>query len=191
MDVLDEWICGLTEYLTENNQGIDSGYFKNKWLKFFQKKVKRPQLEDFVKVEKSDSPEITKRADYTRKDVKNLEDLIQELGETFHEMLFRKIDESGMSDAEVYKKANLDRKHFSKIRNNPAYHPRKGTILALAIALELDLEETVEFLGKAEYALSPGNKGDLIVRYFIEQGVYDINVINYALQEFKQPTLGS
>ena len=106
-------------------------------------------------------------------------------------MLFRKIDESGMSDAEVYKKANLDRKHFSKIRNNPAYHPRKGTILALAIALELDLEETVEFLGKAEYALSPGNKGDLIVRYFIDQGVYDINVINYALDYFEQPMLGS
>lgn len=191
MDVLDEWICGLTEYLTENNQPIDTGNFKNKWLNFFQKKVKRPQLEEFIKVERSDSPEITKRADYKRKDVKNLEDLIQELGETFHEMLFRKIDESGMSDAEVYKKANLDRKHFSKIRNNPAYHPRKGTILALAIALELDLEETVEFLGKAEYALSPGNKGDLIVRYFIDQGVYDINVINYALDYFEQPMLGS
>ena len=191
MDVLDEWICGLTEYLTENNQPIDTGNFKNKWLNFFQKKVKRPQLEEFIKVERSDSPEITKRADYTGKDVKNLEDLIQELGETFHEMLFRKIDESGMSDAEVYKKANLDRKHFSKIRNNPAYHPRKGTILALAIALELDLEETVEFLGKAEYALSPGNKGDLIVRYFIDQGVYDINVINYALDYFEQPMLGS
>ncbi|MDO4961228.1 MAG: hypothetical protein Q4E57_05155 [Eubacteriales bacterium] len=133
---------------------------------------------------------VEKGADYTSKDAKNLEDLIGELGESFHEMLFRKIRESGMPEADIYKKGNLDRKLFSKIRSNPAYHPRKGTVLALAIALQLDSDGTVELLAKAGYALSPGSKADLIVKYFIERSVYDINVINYALNEFGQPTLG-
>ena len=130
------------------------------------------------------------KGDYTGRDARNLQDLIRDLGETFHEMLFRKINEEGLPDVEVYKKANLDRKLFSKIRSNPAYHPRKNTVLALAVALKLDLDETVELLTKAGYALSPGSKGDLIVRYFIERAVYDIDVINYALYEFGQPTLG-
>lgn len=134
--------------------------------------------------------EVVKALDYTPKDAKNLEEIIREMGETFHEMLFRKIDEQGMTDAEVYKRANLDRKLFSKIRCNPAYHSRKNTVLALAVALKLDLDETVELLGKAGYAFSPGSKGDLIVKYFIERGVYDIQVINYALYEFDQPLLG-
>jgi len=132
----------------------------------------------------------TKYGAFSDKDAKNLEDLINELGETFHEMLFRKIMESGKTDAEIYKKANIDRKLFSKIRNNPAYHPRKRTVLALAVALNLTMEDTVDLLTKAEYALSPGSKGDLIVKYFIERGIYDIQTINYALYEFGQPTLG-
>ncbi len=131
-----------------------------------------------------------KLAEYTSTDARNLEDLIRELGESFHEMLFRKISESGLMDTEIYKSANIDRKLFSKIRSNPAYHPRKNTVLALAVALKLNLDETVELLEKAGYALSPGSKGDLIVKYFIERKVYDINVINYALHEFGQPTLG-
>lgn len=137
------------------------------------------------------SEATVKYGDHTDKDMKNLEDLINELGETFHEMLFRKIDESGLTDAQVYKKASLDRKLFSKIRSNPAYHPRKNTVLALAVSLQLDIEETVELLAKAEYALSPASKGDLIVKYFIERKIYDIDAINYALFEFDQPLLGS
>lgn len=127
---------------------------------------------------------------FSKKETFSLEELVNEVGETFHEMLFLKIDMSGMTDVEVYKRANMDRKLFSKIRSNPAYHPRKQTVLALAIALKLDLDGTVDLLSRAEYALSPGNKGDLIVKYFIEQGIYDIQTINFALYEYGLPILG-
>lgn len=136
--------------------------------------------------------DITKDAgkNFTNKESFTLEQLMEEVGKSFHDMLFLKIDMSGMTDVEVYKRANIDRKLFSKIRSNPAYHPRKQTVLALAIALELDLDDTVDLLSRAEYALSPGNKGDLIVKYFIERGVYDIMTINFALDEYEQPILG-
>ena len=128
--------------------------------------------------------------EYTDRERFTLDQLMEEVGETFHEMLFLRIDMSGMTDVEVYKRANMDRKLFSKIRSNPAYHPRKHIVLALAIALRLSIEDTVDLLARAEYALSPGNKGDLIVRYFIERGVYDIRTINYALYEYDQTILG-
>lgn len=127
---------------------------------------------------------------FSPKESFSLDDLVNEVGQSFHEMLFLKIDMSGMTDVEVYKRATIDRKLFSKIRSNPAYHPSKQTVLALAIALKLSLDETVDLLARAEYALSPSSKGDLIVRYFIERGVYDIMTINFALEEYGQPILG-
>ncbi len=96
-----------------------------------------------------------------------LDQLMNDVGDSFQDKLFSYIDESGMTDVEVYKKANIDRKLFSKIRSNPMYHPRKQTVLALAIALQLNIEQTVDLLTSAEYALSPGSKGDLIVKYFM------------------------
>lgn len=136
--------------------------------------------------------DVTKDAgkNFSTKESFTLNQLIEEVGETFHDMLFFKIDMSGMTDVEVYNRANMDRKLFSKIRSNPAYHPRKQTVLALAIALKLSLDDTVDLLARAEYALSPSNKGDLIVRYFIEKGIYDIMTINFALDEYGEPTLG-
>lgn len=135
--------------------------------------------------------EATKAAGvtFTKKESFTLDQLMNEVGESFHDMLFFRIDTSGMTDVEVYKRANIDRKLFSKIRSNPAYHPRKQTVLALAIALKLNIDDTIDLLARAEYALSPGNKGDLIVKYFIERGIYDIMTINFALDEYGQTIL--
>lgn len=137
----------------------------------------------------SDDVEKDAGKSFTNKETFTLDQLVNEVGESFHDMLFLKIDMSGMTDVEVYKRANIDRKLFSKIRSNPAYHPRKHTVLALAIALKLNIDDTIDLLSRAEYALSPSNKGDLIVKYFIEHEVFDIMTINFALDEYGQQIL--
>lgn len=125
-----------------------------------------------------------------KKKQRKLHDLKRKVGENYQECLFRLIDERGLTDAEVYKRANIDRRLFSKIRSNPEYHPKKQTAIALAMALELNMDETIDLIGRAGIALSDASLFDLIIQYCIENRIYDLFTVNSILFDNDQILLG-
>lgn len=118
---------------------------------------------------------------------RNIEDLMSQMEETFSQRLLRMIDERGMTDSQAYTKAYVDRRHFSKIRNDVNYAPSKKLVLAFSIALELSLDETKDLLACAGFALSRSSKTDIIVAYFLQNKIYDMFEINDVLDAYGQP----
>ena len=121
----------------------------------------------------------------------DIRDIVGELDESFVEMLLRKIDEKGITDADCYHRAQLNRSHFNKIKNDPDYHVKKSTVIALILALELGRAEADEMLRKAGYALSPSSKFDVIIEYCLENGITNVTTVNEILYEFDQELLGA
>ena len=136
------------------------------------------------------APMAPMNAPYMDMGDESLDDMLQNTGDTFQQKLFQLIDASGMDDVTVYKKANIDRKVFSRIRCKEDYKPKKKTAVAFAIALQLDMPTMLDLLSRAEIAFSPSNKFDLIITYFVTHGIYDIFEINAALFKYGQPILG-
>ena len=142
----------------------------------------KPAADGSARPDSVQSPQVLQR--------QSLDDVISALGMTFQQKLLTLIDAKGYSDPQVYRKANLDRKLFSKIRCNADYKPSKLTALALAIALELNLDEATDLLGRAGLALSPSSLTDMIVKYCITNQIYDIYDVNALLYEHDQQLLG-
>ena len=142
-------------------------------------------------ISEAQNPKIGRSKFLSSKETEDKLDVLKLQEKAFSGTLLDFIDKKKMTDVECYKRANIDRKLFSKIRSNDDYKPSKNTVFAFAVALKLDLQETDALLASAGYSLSHSFLTDIIVEFFIKQKKYDINQINLALEDYKQPPLGS
>lgn len=184
-------VCEDAEAVEDANEPEEAGYRKER-RKFLQHNLFRVEGCRSVPppaASVAQEPKVVPAAAFGSAK-RSLDDVVKNISETWSESLLRMITEKGYSDVEVYRRANVDRKLFSKIRSNKDYKPKKNTAVAFALALKLNLDETKDFIGRAGYAFSPSSKFDLIVEYFIEHEVYDFMTINMALFEHKEPLLG-
>lgn len=148
-------------------------------------------VQDHEKMHMESVPLAEASAEYIPETCKSLSDIIGNLDMNFSEMLLKLIDERHMTDAQCYKAANIDRRLFSKIRNDSSYHPTKRTCIAFAIALKLDLDSMQVLLRSAGYTLTHSSRFDVIIEYFVTHGIYDIYVINDTLFEYDEVLLGA
>ena len=202
LELSKKLIGEIDEYIDEHSVGI----LRGKEYGTSQKNVQRRrrmedeirlmdeqwQMEDFAAggFHAMSMPCAAPPADITDAYEMSLDEVLKSKEDTFQQRLFKLIDERGLDDVTVYKRANVDRKVFSKIRSNVNYQPKKVTAIAFAIALHLDLPEMRDLLARAGFALSPGSKFDLIISYFVSNRKYNINDINIALFDYEQPLLG-
>ncbi len=195
-------VGGITEYIDEHSVGLlreeeyDGDYASNDHRRTEEERriaaERRRRMDAPMPEEECIEESIALPSSVALPDVagKSLDEVLGGNEDTFQQRLFKLIDASGMDDVTVYKKANIDRKVFSRIRCKEDYKPKKKTAVAFAIALELDMPTMLDLLSRAEIAFSPSSKFDLIVSYFITNGNYDSFEINATLFKYGQPILG-
>jgi len=195
---LETAISVIGDFLIENEMDVFLVVYDSETFKISEKmssEISNYIDENYVEEDCMDSDLVYNLEEMSVKEPetkysRSLDDVLRQLDDTFSQTLLRLIDEKGFTDVEIYKKANVSCKLFSKIRSSKDYHPSKSTALAFAIALRLNLDETKDLLLRAGYALSNSSKFDVIVRYFIEKKNYDIYYVNIALFDRNQKQLG-
>ena len=177
--------ASVEEYIDDHYAAQnDESYEFDRWRRESAERRRRLEEEAAPMLEAAAPPAAPMAA-------RSLENLMDNLGESFTTRLLRLIDERGLKDSTVYKQSNISRQHFSKIQCNRDYNPKKKTVLAFAVGLHLSEDETIDLLQSAGYAFSDGSKRDWIVRYCLEHKIYNINQVNTLLFEYDQEQLGA